>query len=106
MTFHFRLIRRSVFEQAGGINEEFRCAEDYDLCMRLSEVTEIRHIQKPLYYYRVHPESISQRMRIEQIHCSRDAIAGALERRGLDDRFQIDLQIRGRFSLKRKNAHG
>lgn len=106
MTFHFRLMRRSVLEQVGGINEDFRCAEDYDLCLRMSEITEVRHIRKPLYFYRVHPESISQRNRIEQIHCSRDAIAQALERRGLADRFRIDLQIHGRFSLKRRRADG
>jgi len=103
MTFHFRLLRRSAFEQAGGINEEFTCAEDYDLCMRLSEVTEIRHIQKALYQYRVHPRSISHEMRLEQVHWSREAISNALKRRGLADRFEVDLQIRERFSLRRRN---
>ena len=46
MTFHFRLIRRSAFEQAGGIDPYFVgvaarrvAAIDYDLCLRLSEVT-------------------------------------------------------------------
>ncbi|PXF60197.1 MAG: filamentous hemagglutinin [Deltaproteobacteria bacterium] len=106
MTFHFRLIRRSVFEQTGGIDADFRCAEDYDLCMRLSEVTEIRHIQKPLYQYRVHPRSISHEMRLEQVHWSREAIANALKRRGLADRFEVDLQIRERFSLKRREPDG
>lgn len=106
MTFHFRLIRRTAFDRAGGIDDGYNCAEDYDLCLRLSEITEVHHIRKPLYYYRVHPESISQRKRIEQIRCSRDAIARALERRGLADRFKIDLQIHGRFSLKRRKADG
>lgn len=106
MTFHFRLVRRSVMDQVGDINEDFKYAEDYDLCLRLSEVTEVRHLQKPLYFYRVHPESISHRNRIEQIHSSRDAIAQALERRGLADRFNIDLQIHGRFSLKRRKSDG
>ena len=103
MTFHFRLMRRSVLEQVGGINENFRCAEDYDLCLRLSEITEIRHIQKPLYQYRVHPRSISHEMRLEQVHWSREAISNALKRRGLADRFEVDLQIRERFSLRRRN---
>jgi GT2 family glycosyltransferase len=106
MTFHFRLMRRSVFDAAGGIDESFQCAEDYDLCLRMAELTEVRHIRKPLYYYRIHADSISQRMRIEQIHCARDAVAHALERRGLSDRFEIDLQIRGRFSLRRRKTNG
>jgi hypothetical protein len=72
----------------------------------MAELTEVRHIRRPLYYYRIHADSISQRMRIEQIHCARDAVARALERRGLSDRFEIDLQIRGRFSLRRRNTNG
>ena len=71
-----------------------------------AELTEVRHVRKPLYYYRIHADSISQRMRIEQIHCARDAVVHALERRGLSDRFEIDLQIRGRFSLRRRNTNG
>ena len=106
MTFHFRLMRRSAFDAAGGIDESFRCAEDYDLCLRMAELTEVRHIRRPLYYYRIHADSISQRMRIEQIHCARDAVVHALERRGLSDRFEIDLQIRGRFSLRRRKTNG
>ncbi|NCQ36406.1 filamentous hemagglutinin, partial [bacterium] len=66
----------------------------------------VRHIRKPLYYYRIHADSISQRMRIEQIQCARDAVTRALERRGLSDRFEIDLQIRGRFSLRRRKTNG
>ena len=106
MTFHFRLIRRSVFEQAGGIDDEFQCAEDYDLCLRLSEITEIRRIQKPLYHYRIHPESVSHEMRLEQVQWSREAISRALERRGLSERFEVDLQIREQFRLKRRNPDG
>lgn len=33
MIFHFRLFRRSVYEQIGGIDESFTCAYDYDLCL-------------------------------------------------------------------------
>ncbi len=106
MTFHFRLIRRSVFEQASGIDDEFQCAEDYDLCLRLSEITEIRRIQKPLYHYRIHPESVSHEMRLEQVQWSREAISRALERRGLSERFEVDLQIREQFRLKRRNPDG
>jgi GT2 family glycosyltransferase len=53
MTFHFRLMRRSVFDQVGGISGALDYVEDYDLCLRLSEVTEIRRVREPLYYYRI-----------------------------------------------------
>jgi len=98
--------RRSVFDQVGGIDESFQCAEDYDLCLRLSEITEIRRIQKPLYHYRIHPESVSHEMRLEQVQWSREAISRALERRGLSERFEVDLQIREQFRLKRRNPDG
>ena len=49
MTFHFRLLRRSVYEQVGGIDPTFTTSEDYDLCLRRSEVTDIYHLPQPLY---------------------------------------------------------
>jgi len=54
MTFHFRLIRRSVYDEVGGVDTSFMAAQDYDLCLKLSEVTEIKHLDKPLYLYRNH----------------------------------------------------
>lgn len=102
MTFHFRLIRRSVFNQVGGIDDSFECAEDYDLCLRLSEATTVQHLQKPLYRYRHHGESISQQKQLEQIYCSQTAIAKALKRRGLSHQYEIKVQLIGRFSLQRR----
>ncbi|HEY9835189.1 MAG TPA: glycosyltransferase, partial [Stenomitos sp.] len=82
MTFHFRLIRRSVYEQVGGLNDLLEHAQDYDLCLRLSEKTEIRHVNQPLYYYRTHPTSISHQKRYEQIRDARLAVELAYQRRG------------------------
>ncbi|MBE9005795.1 CHAT domain-containing protein [Fortiea sp. LEGE XX443] len=81
MTFQFRLIRRQVFELAGGIDESLVTAEDYDLCLRLSEVAEVEHVYKPLYHYRTHPETISRQRRQEQIQKSQLAIIKAQRRR-------------------------
>jgi filamentous hemagglutinin family protein len=102
MTFHFRLIRRSLYEQVGGINPFFGNAYDYDLCLKLSEVTQVRRIQKPLYFYRHHSQNVSKTRRQEQILHSQKAIAQALERRGLADDLQIDVELpEGRFILRR-----
>lgn len=102
MTFHFRLLRRSLYEQVGGVDPSITYAEDYDLCLKLAEVTQIYHLQEPLYYYRVHSETISKRHRREQIENSRMAVAHALKRRGLDERYQLDLEIASRAALRKK----
>jgi len=87
MTFHFRLLRRAVFEQVGGINTAYPYAYDYDLCLRLSEVTTVRRLRKPLYYYRRHDDAISSQKQHEQKRDSCQAILAALQRRGLVERY-------------------
>ncbi|NJM66109.1 MAG: glycosyltransferase [Acaryochloris sp. RU_4_1] len=99
MTFHFRLFRHSAFVAAGGIDPYFPVAIDYDLCLRLSEVTLIQHLEQPLYYYRTHRDSLSQTDRLQQTYYAREAMVRALQRRGLADRYQIDVQLECRFSL-------
>lgn len=104
MTFHFRLMRRSVYEQVGGVNASFSgIAYDYDLCLRLSEVAQVRRVQEPLYLYRNHSQSLSITRRTEQILWSKQAIAQALRRRGLADKLQIDVDLStSRFILRRQ----
>jgi glycosyltransferase involved in cell wall biosynthesis len=103
MTFHFRLIRRPLFDAVGQVDPTMQTAEDYDLCLKLSEVTEFHHLQKPLYYYRVHPESLSHKRRLEQIDTSARAIRSALARRGMDQTHQLDVRYSATFSLRKKD---
>jgi glycosyltransferase involved in cell wall biosynthesis len=102
MTFHFRLIRRSIFELAGGIDESFACAIDHDLCLRISEVTEVEHLPEVLYYYRNHRNSMFHQNSLEQIYCSQRAAENAMVRRGMGDRFELELEILGRLHLRSK----
>ncbi|MEH1765344.1 CHAT domain-containing protein [Nostoc sp.] len=106
MTFHFRLMRRSVYDRVGGVNASFSgSAYDYELCLRLSEITQVRQIKQPLYLYRNHSQSISVTRQKEQILWSKRAIAQALWRRGLADKLQIDVELlTGRFILRRKKS--
>jgi glycosyltransferase involved in cell wall biosynthesis len=103
MTFHFRLLRHTVFRQVGGINPAFRYTDDYDLCLRLSEVTAIRRLPKPLYLYRSHPDSISSQHEQEQTRESYLAIAAALERRGLTGRYAVAMD-HGHYRLQRQHT--
>lgn len=98
MTFHFRLVRRSVYEKAGGINAQFKRAEDYDLCLRLSEVTAVHHLQRPLYYYRRHSENVTNQS-LEMLYWAYKASLQALKRRGLNQQYKLTLNLRGEFVL-------
>jgi len=93
MTFHFRLIRGSAFEQAGGIDPKFQAAPDYDLCLRLSEVASVGHWHRPLYYYRRHGNTMSYQRKLEQIHYSKRAVEAALKRRGLDQTHKLHVEF-------------
>jgi GT2 family glycosyltransferase len=101
MTFQFRLMRRELFERAGGIDETMAGAEDYDFCLRLSEICEFAHVPQALYFYRAHGSSTSSSKRIEQILASREAVQRALVRRGLAADYEIRVRFMGRFKLRR-----
>jgi GT2 family glycosyltransferase len=102
MTFHFRLIRRALFDAVGGIDQSFLSAEDYDLCLRLSEITQVHHIRVPLYYYRVHSESISVNDRTTQIAWAEEAVNRAISRRRLSDQITLNVDSFGQFSIRHK----
>ena len=97
ITFHFRLIRHEIFNAVGGINPFFKVAMDYDLCLRISELTEIYHLPLPLYFYREHYESISREKQKFQSYYSQLAIKQALVRRKLDYELVVE---NNRFMLK------
>ena len=99
MTFHFRLMRREVYDRVGGIDTDSYGAPDYDLCLKLAEVTEIYHLRQPLYYYREHVQSMSQSTRSKLVEYSARAVANALVRRGLADRYYLNVLPDGGFQL-------
>lgn len=102
IVFHFRLFRRSVFEAVGGISPEFETAEDYDFCLKVSEVGEIKHLQKPLYYYRVRTGQITQEQRPEVVRDSAKAINNALIRRGLAESYYLEVNDQQVFRILRR----
>jgi GT2 family glycosyltransferase len=104
MTFHFRLMRREIFDQVGMLDPRAEGSEDYDLCLRLSEAATIHHLPRPLYYYRVHDNAISHSQRLKQIMTSKEAIERAIVRRGLDKELELEVEIVGKFRLKKKGA--
>jgi glycosyltransferase involved in cell wall biosynthesis len=62
---HIVCVRAGVFRAVGGLRSSFNGAQDWDLLIRVSEAvdaTRVRHIPKPLYHWRMHPESTSMNL--------------------------------------------
>jgi GT2 family glycosyltransferase len=102
MTFHFRLLRRSIYDRIGGIDTHFIRAFDYDLCLKLSEVTAIEHYSKALYYYRLHQGNTNVNKRLAEIEWSKKAVESAIVRRGLENQYELEIDITSIFRLNPK----
>ena len=51
---HVRAFRRTAYDEAGGYNPQLEYLDDQDLMVRLYRIGEFRHVQRCLYYQRVH----------------------------------------------------
>ena len=100
MTFHFRLIRKSIYQQVGGFDLDFGRIEDYELCMRLSEMTEIGKVDEFLYRYRFHPDSLKSTERLEVILLAQKVSELALERRGMSNTYRLKILYNPTMSLE------
>jgi GT2 family glycosyltransferase/SAM-dependent methyltransferase len=57
---HLAALRRELVERAGGMRSEFDGSQDYDLILRLSELTDrVVHVPGVRYFWRHHPKSAS-----------------------------------------------
>ena len=57
---HFTAFKRSLLKETGGFRKEFDGAQDYDMFLRLLEKAKrVCHIQKVLYYWRLHAGSVA-----------------------------------------------
>lgn len=74
------MAERSLLLEAGGFDPALRIGEDYDLWLRLSRVTPILRVPRPLALYRLHPASTT-RAAPTRNHRS-EVIGRALERWG------------------------
>jgi GT2 family glycosyltransferase len=84
-TCHLGVYRTALVKEIGGFREGFEGSQDYDLVLRLTEKTSnIEHIPRVLYHWRVHPGSTTTGMDAKPY--AKDAallaLGEALERRG------------------------
>ena len=59
-TFSCTLIRKSVFEKVGFLDErrEIMCCDDYDMWLRIADVGQILFSPDKNVYYRIHPQNL------------------------------------------------
>jgi hypothetical protein len=80
------IMRKEVVLAVGGYRKVLGESEDYDLWLRISEITQVANLSEPLLRYRIHTGQVSvQKMRY-QTECLCAAQASALRRlRGEQD---------------------
>lgn len=86
---HFAVYRLSLFKKLGGFRKAYEGSQDYDLLLRVSEVTDrIYHIPKILYHWRKGINSIASgpSAKPKVFESGLSALNDALRRRGIDGR--------------------
>jgi glycosyltransferase involved in cell wall biosynthesis/radical SAM superfamily enzyme YgiQ (UPF0313 family) len=75
------LMRKDALLKAGGYNEKFKYAQDYELWLRLAEDHKIANIEEPLYCWRSTSCCISREKEEEQRYYARLAVSESDSRR-------------------------
>lgn len=91
IAFYFPAVtmRRKVAMELGGFREPFTIAEDFDLCLRMSEAGRVANVQQVVLFYRQHLASTANSGRPKTFAYSKLARELAEERRVLgQDRLQ------------------
>ena len=79
---HFSVIRKSIIEEVGGFRKGYEGAQDFDLFLRISEITDkFYHISKILYHWRMIPGSTA-------LDSKSKNYAGEAGKRALEDLFK------------------
>ncbi len=74
------LYHASVARQIGDYNEEQILVEDYEFWLRMSLIGEIGHLNRNLYFYRIHKDSLTSQKKIKIIQESRTLRYSFLQR--------------------------
>lgn len=85
-TSHFSVYRTELLKSIGGFRPEYDGTQDYDLALRVSEVTRnVCHIPLILYHWRETPTSTAQNIghKSYAIEAQKRALEDALRRRGV-----------------------
>jgi glycosyl transferase family 2 len=61
------MLRKSVFDRTGGYRTELLHAEDYDLWLRVAEISQMANLDRMLLYYRAHANQVSMLQAEQQV---------------------------------------
>jgi glycosyltransferase involved in cell wall biosynthesis len=61
---HLKVIRRAKIAQVGGFDARTSGVQDWDLALKISEVGKLHYIPEPVYFHRVHAESVTLGRRV------------------------------------------
>lgn len=75
------MVRRPILLRSKGFNPEMVAHEDYDLLLRLAEITKLANLPEELYRYRQHTSSVSRQRQHIQMFTNALAKEQALARR-------------------------
>lgn len=93
---HFRMFRRQAWERTEKFREDIANGIDYDIFLKMSEVTEFRHINEILYQRRWHSENTSHVNEGFQTLNTHRVQREALKRLGLDRYWDVDIPFADR----------
>ena len=120
---HFSVFRKDLMDKLQGFRADYDGAQDYDIFLRMSEVTDpknITHIPKILYHWRVHSEStakLNSNAKNYAFEAGKKAISDHLKRVGLDGTvsegciegiYRVDYKVKGnpKVSIVIQNKDG
>jgi GT2 family glycosyltransferase len=102
-TCHLGAYRTELIRRIGGFREGFEGSQDYDLVLRLTELTErIHHIPKVLYHWRSIPASSAALFQAKDYaqDSGLRAIREAVQRRGEDALVEPIAGLSGRYRVR------
>ena len=99
---HLSVFRKEIVDRVGGFRQAYDGSQDYDLVLRVSELTDkVAHIAQPLYSWRKVPGSTSGEADAKQfaVRAAKAALRDALTRRGYTGEV-LDGLVRTRYRVR------
>ena len=106
---HFSVFRKDLMEKLGGEKSKYNGAQDYDIIIRMAEITDakhIKHIPKILYHWRVHelstaraadakPYAFEAGIPVLEDHLKRCNLEGKVTHGATLGTYKIDYKVKG-----------